>query len=798
MPTMIESLTGVSVNSPFFSNRPVFELFPIHNKPPKKNRVALLYGPNGSGKSTLAQGFREYIDSTTPRTVDVVPMCGSKHWVLSPGARPEKVFVFDEKYVERSVKIQTSGLDAIVLFGEQVQLEQQIQAVMQSIEQNTELMRQQEEDYRKFEDPSNVNSPQYWIASITRILRPKDGWAETDGIKIKKHRTSSGVNLREIGRIGALQPSKSEVETRAEFDQLFVIFSGIDTTSHPVAGPIKPISFDNSIEARATELLNTPIKAPELSQREADLLEAFGMRAISEAKGFLIDPSNTTCPVCLQDISEGYRSEAIQRIESILNREVEDFREKLRKLLLSEIPVEIYQTYSILDATIYHNVLEQIQHVNAAIVEHNNAVQAKIDDPFGTMSYNMAISISDAYIALNKALAQLEESRESYNNVIKSKTRTEATLLRLNDDLANFAIHEAYASLCKQRDAKSSAEASIVALKDKLEELNGQLQQLDAKRKNFQIAADDINQSLEYIFYAKDRLKLVLESDQLYHLKSYGQPVIPEKISCGERNALALCYFFTEIAKGTDARSLYSTESLLIIDDPVSSFDLENRVGILSFLRFKLKQVLTACATNKVLVMTHDISVLFDLEKALEEISKNCAAKGINAEFTLHHLKDKALAKFEYNRHNEYTALLRRVFEYAKNPSPDLEYVIGNVMRRVLEAFSSFSFKMGIEEVSLSDDILAALPDDRARTYFQNSMYRLVLNSESHFKEAVQGAPEMSFWTHLSTAEKQRTARDILCFIYKLNELHILMHLPDAKPDLDQWWANICSPDAKA
>lgn len=798
MPTMIESLTGVSVNSPFFSNKPVFELFPIHNKPPKKNRVALLYGPNGSGKSTLAQGFREYIDSTTPRTVDVVPMCGNTHWVLSPGARPEKVFVFDEKYVERSVKIQTSGLDAIVLFGEQVQLEQQIQAVMQSIEQHTELLRQQEEDYRKFEDPSNVNSPQYWIASITRTLRAKDGWAETDGIKIKQHRTSSGVNLREIDRIGALQPSKSEVETRAEFDQLFVIFSGIDATSQPVAGPIKQISFDNSIEARATELLTTPIKAPELSQRESELLEAFGMKVISEAKGFLLDPSNTTCPVCLQSISSEYRDDTIQRIESILNREVEDFRRELRNLFLIEIPVGFYQVYSVLDAKIYQQVVTQIQHVNAAILAHNTAIQAKIDDPFGVMSYDETIGVFNAYKVLNEALVLLEESRESYNNVIKSKTRTEATLLRLNDDLANFAIHEAYASLCKQRAAKSSAEASIGVLRDQLEQLNGELQQLDAKRKNFQIAADDINQSLEYIFYAKDRLRLVLESDQLYHLKSYGQPVIPEKISCGERNALALCYFFTEIAKGTDARSLYSTESLLVIDDPVSSFDLENRVGILSFLRFKLNQVLTACATTKVLMMTHDISVSFDLEKALGEISKNCSDKNKHAEFVMYQLKDKQLEPFKYNRHNEYSALLCRVFEYAKKPNQDQDYVIGNVMRRVLEAFSSFSFKKGIKDVSLNDDILAALPDQRARLYFQNSMYRLVLDSESHFEEAVQGAPEMSFWTHLSTAEKQRTARDILCFIYKLNELHILMHLPDAKPDLDRWWENICPPDAKA
>ncbi len=269
-------------------------------------------------------------------------------------------------------------MDAIVLFGEQVQLEQQIQAVIQSIEQHTELMRQQEEDYRKFEDPSNVNSPQYWIASITRMLQANGGWAETSGIKIKHNRTSSRVNVTEIDRIGSLQPAKTEAETRAEFDQLFIVFSGIDATSQPLATQIKQIPFDNTIEARTTELLATAIKAPELTQREADLLEAFGIKVISKSKEFLIDPANTICPVCLQDISDEYRSEAIQRIESILNREVEDFRDKLRKLLLSEIPVELYQTYSILDATIYHNVVEQIQYLNAAILEHNNIVKQRL------------------------------------------------------------------------------------------------------------------------------------------------------------------------------------------------------------------------------------------------------------------------------------------------------------------------------------------------------------------------------------------------------------------------------------
>lgn len=793
MATMIESLTGISVRSPFFSGNPTLDFFPVHAKPTKKNRAALLYGPNGSGKSTIAQGFREYIDPTLPRSVEIFPMCGNAQCVLTPGARPEKVFVFDEKYVDCSVKIQASGLDAIVLFGEQVQLEQQIQALTQSIDQQIILIRQQEEDNKKYSTASDTNSPLYWLAAITKILQARGGWAETAGIKIKHNRTSTRVNEAEIDRLGALQPTKKQEEIQAEYDQAYSVFSSIDTASQPISVQINPLAFDSKIEINATALLATSVQRPVLSQRESELLDLFGMRTISDAKGFLVNPSHTTCPVCLQPISREYRADIVQRIEHILNKDVEDFRHNLDALFLNEIPISSYQAYKILDTKVYEQVIKQIQILNAAIYEHNKVIQAKFDDPFGVMAYDNTIGILSAYRAVNTVLTQLEELRVSYNGVIASKKRTETALLRLNDNLAHYAIQDAYVSLCKQRDAQKSAVDTLNAMARQLDSLQVQRQQLDAQRKNFQIAADKINQSLEYIFYAKGRLELELGTDQLYHLKSYGQPVQPEKISCGERNALALCYFFTQIAKDTDARNLYNSESLLVIDDPVSSFDIENRVGILSFLRYKLNQILSSCATTKVLIMTHDISVLFDLEKALEEISKNCTAKGVSGEFLLFHLKDKQLAKFEYHRHNEYTALLQRVYAYAKNPTQDQDYVIGNVMRRVLEAFSSFSFKKGIEDVSLNDDILAILPDEHSRLYFQNSLYRLILNGESHFKEAVQGSPETSFFSHLSSTEKQRTAKDILCFLYKLNELHILAHLPDAKNDLDAWWNNISS-----
>ena len=49
----------------------------------------------------------------------------------------------------------------------------------------------------------------------------------------------------------------------------------------------------------------------------------------------------------------------------------------------------------------------------------------------------------------------------------------------------------------------------------------------------------------------------------------------------------------------------------------------------------------------------------------------------------------------------------------------------------------------------------------------------------------------MSFFSHLTTVEKQRTARDVLCFMYCVNPEHILSHLPDAQKELDDWMTNV-------
>lgn len=201
MATVIENMTGVQIKSPFFSDLKTLELFPDISKSgtsSKRNRVALLYGTNGSGKSTLAQGFREYAGSTIPRTVDVVPMAGANQIKLTLGGKPERIHVFDESYISDNIKLQRDGLGSIILFGHQVQIEKRVEEIETDISSVASKIQKQEEACNKYVDTNNVASPSYWLTRIIRTLQRSGGWAETDGIQIKKHQIKARVRLGDL------------------------------------------------------------------------------------------------------------------------------------------------------------------------------------------------------------------------------------------------------------------------------------------------------------------------------------------------------------------------------------------------------------------------------------------------------------------------------------------------------------------------------------------------------------------------------------------------------------------------
>lgn len=153
-------------------------------------------------------------------------------------------------------------------------------------------------------------------------------------------------------------------------------------------------------------------------------------------------------------------------------------------------------------------------------------------------------------------------------------------------------------------------------------------------------------------------------------------------------------------------------------------------------------------------------------------------------------LKNKILIPFPHNGRQEYTELMKIVYRFALGDADGYELVIGNIMRQVLEAFSTFQYKKGIEEVSTDRSILAILPEKEYQSYFENLMYRLILNNGSHRLDQTRSMSDMNFFTVISDSEKKRTAKEILCFIYLLNEKHVLAHLDgcsNVQSNLSKW-----------
>ena len=139
---------------------------------------------------------------------------------------------------------------------------------------------------------------------------------------------------------------------------------------------------------------------------------------------------------------------------------------------------------------------------------------------------------------------------------------------------------------------------------------------------------------------------------------------------------------------------------------------------------------------------------------------------------------------------------MKAVYDYACGKNANDTLIVGNLMRRVMEAFSTFVYKKGIAEISCDDTILQQIGDKDYIDYFKNLMYRLVLNGDSHMLERTNSLDDMDYLNFLSDEERRRTAQEVICFVYLLNKRHILAHLEgkqNIETNIQKWCADIKS-----
>lgn len=379
----------------------------------------------------------------------------------------------------------------------------------------------------------------------------------------------------------------------------------------------------------------------------------------------------------------------------------------------------------------------------------------------------------------NERVQSLSSSVTSYDEMIQKRDDKKELLETANSKIAYILYNQVIRSYFQAQNKKSSYEAQLNQKTNEKARVDNEKQELEQQKKQIKIALDFINQALSYVFFEKNRLQLIPGND-CYLLKSHGQSVLPSKVSMGERNIISLCYFFASIFNDKEEDKKYNDESLIIIDDPISSFDRENKLGVMSLLRWQCDKFLKGNANTKVLILTHDLLSAFNMQKIA------CDMPDIENNSKILYLKNRNI-EIQGRGKSEYKRLIMDVFEFAKDSSELSDLSIGNKMRMLIEAYSTFNYNEGMDKMLREEKLINKIPEEK-REYYRNFMTRLVLNGMSHTEERAYALSNYDeFYTD---REKKKTARSLLLFLYYIDEVHLSSYLKEEGVATVKAWAD--------
>ena len=785
---MLEKIKGLKIKGANFTYLTDINLFKGQND--KIEKATLVYGRNGSGKSTISNAFKKLIGENILNIETAFLYDFDSKEVPISEVEDKKIFVFNEDFVNDKVKIQKDGLGSIVMLGEMADLTVKIDDAEKELSKAKKNSEEVKEKINEYQDKNNIKSPFYYEEKMCVSLKKDDGWAGRDR-KIKGARRNTNVPKEKYKDFISITASKSKSELLVEFEDLMRNLEIAKQGSEKIIENITkiPDTYKKFNHSDISTLLEETIEKPILSEREEYLLNLVkdeGTHILHDQVNYFNNKGTKYCPFCLQDISEKYKDDLVVRVQSILADLEDEHNRKLESYVLRDLNFEFEPFIKLSSCSKCSDLLDRI---NRKIQENNRIIRQKINSPYTCTCENIT-DISSLLYELDQSLKKLDEEKAKYNKQILDTEPIIDRLNSINRQIAYCDIKEDYKSYNTQYNEYEKLKCEEKSADKLVLEKRSIYKELEAKRKKIRIAVNLINKGLEYIFFSKGRLEIIIEDDK-YKLLTNGKPVLPSNISIGERNILGLCYFFASILQGKDNKNGFKDEYLIVIDDPVSSFDFENRIGILSFLKLKLSQFLNGNLNSKAIILTHDLLTFFDIEKIFEELNSEFNHFNYKTTFNLFELKNCKLDDFQYKKRHEYTELMKMTYNYAKGEGSENGIVIGNIMRQVLEAFSTFEYKKGISDLSTDKNIINKL-DDEYQSYFSNLMYRLILNGGSHREETIRSC-KLDFFAVISDDEKVRTAKGILCFMYLLNDLHVIAHLGDVSNELDEWCFNIKS-----
>lgn len=215
---MLKDITKIKILGANFDSLTSFDFFdPNEGNKVKAIKGALLYGRNGTGKSTIARAFRKLAGEPVSTITSAAFYGDTDQPITLSEEEKKRIFIFDEDYVDKNIRLQQDHLETIVMLGQAADLTEKIERIERERDVAQDAYEQQDAKYKSYCDKNNVQSPKYYIEHLRDALRGDDNWAGRDK-NINGGRHNSSVKEDTYKRFLGLTPSKSKTELKAVYE----------------------------------------------------------------------------------------------------------------------------------------------------------------------------------------------------------------------------------------------------------------------------------------------------------------------------------------------------------------------------------------------------------------------------------------------------------------------------------------------------------------------------------------------------------------------------------------------------
>jgi wobble nucleotide-excising tRNase len=302
---------------------------------------------------------------------------------------------------------------------------------------------------------------------------------------------------------------------------------------------------------------------------------------------------------------------------------------------------------------------------------------------------------------------------------------------------------EEYNSLSKD---SMRIEHRISKTKNLLDKLDTAIAAINEKISETHLGAIDINKKLyEFLGHDNIALKELTDSDgtKCYQLQRRGR--IASNLCEGEKNAIALIYFIESLNNDTDSLE----ESIVVLDDPISSYDSANMYNAIAFMKVYLGKA------RQIIIFTHNYAVFSELRKWFSFAKKDKRKSKIFQIVREKHISKLVKANSTLEKfHTEYEFLFAELFNANLTKETDYasKYYLLNAARRVLEVF--LTFKQGSSN-ELNENTRTLLRNAEKSGKIGQVEWRVVndlINQGSHANIDIAGTASFSLAEHINDA----------------------------------------------